>query len=103
MPSISQTGETKINTLCILAYVQHMARTAHCDSARRMFELFSQQEKRLIEVNGGSVSGVRIRIQPGANAASLGKRGRNRAIDALRSKDREEGCIVVGISYREAE
>jgi hypothetical protein len=44
-----QTGEVATHDLRLLAYMQVMAQTAQPAAAKRLFELFAQQENRRIE------------------------------------------------------
>ena len=53
MSQVLETRDWAADDLRFLAYAQHMAQTAQCDSAKRLFELFAQQEARRIETNGG--------------------------------------------------
>ena len=90
MPAMPQIEEFPADDLLFLAYAQHMAQTAQCDSAKCLFELFAQQETRRIEVRRHSASCILERNRWSTNAACLGKRERLRAVDAPTIKERED-------------
>lgn len=53
MTETLQTEELATENLWVLAYMQHMAQTAQPAAAKRLYELFAQQEKQQIEAKGG--------------------------------------------------
>jgi hypothetical protein len=53
MSTMPQIGESESDDLRLLAYVHHMAQTAQSKTARRLFELFVQQESRRSEAQSG--------------------------------------------------
>ncbi len=52
MSMMPQSKELTMSDFPFLAYAQHMAATARSDAAKRMFELFLEQEKRCLAAKG---------------------------------------------------
>ena len=46
------SGDVSRDNLRLLAYVHHMAQTARCDAAKRLFSHFAQQEARRLHAHG---------------------------------------------------
>ena len=53
MSRMTQTNELATDDLCFLAFMQRMALTAQSAAAKRVYELFFEQEKHRFEANGG--------------------------------------------------
>jgi hypothetical protein len=54
MGETTQTGVVATGDVSLLAYAQHMAKTARSEAAKRMFEAYVEQERQRLEANSGS-------------------------------------------------